>query len=43
MMINSQFIMHNGADAVYDLSGRRTRPKGVYIVDGKIRASRLKK
>ena len=34
---NEQFTIHNGADAVYDLQGRRVaKPtKGIYIVNGK--------
>ena len=39
LMHNSQCIMHNRADAVYDLRGRRMRsgnlPKGIYIRKGK--------
>ena len=36
-MNNSQFTIHNGAGAVYDLQGRRVaKPtKGIYIVNGK--------
>ena len=44
---NAQFIMHNEAGAVYDLSGRKINsqciihnsqlPKGVYIQNGKLR------
>ncbi len=39
---NEQFTIHNGADAVYDLQGRRVpKPtKGIYIVNGKKRVIR---